>query len=232
MKINIITAFPEFFKSPLETSIIKKGIEKGKIKIEIVNLRDFSNNKHKRIDDYPYGGGPGMVLKVKPIFNAVKTIKEKDNKLKTKVILLSPHGERLTQIKVRKLLKEENLILICGHYKGVDERVKKFINEEISIGDYILSGGELPALVIIDSVVRLIPEVIGDIESANTDSFEIGLLDHPHYTKPRIFMREKVPDVLLSGDHAKIKKWRHEQSLKRTVARRPDLMKAQECKNK
>jgi len=226
MKINIITAFPEFFKSPLETSIIKRGIEKGKIKIEIVNLRDFSNNKHKRIDDYPYGGGPGMVLNVKPIFNAVKTIKEKDNKLKTKVILLSPHGERLTQLKVRKLLKEENLILICGHYKGVDERVKKFIDEEISIGDYILSGGELPALVIIDSVVRLIPEVIGNIESANTDSFETGLLDHPHYTKPRIFMREKVPDVLLSGNHKKIEEWRKRMSYLSTAKKRNDLLKS------
>ncbi|NVM05257.1 MAG: tRNA (guanosine(37)-N1)-methyltransferase TrmD [Candidatus Helarchaeota archaeon] len=226
MKINIITAFPEFFKSPLDTSIIKKGIEKGKIKIEIFNLRDFSNNKHKRIDDYPYGGGPGMVLMVEPIFNAVNEIKEKNNKLKTKVILLSPQGERLTQPKVREISKEENLILICGHYKGVDERVKKFIDEEISIGDYILSGGELPVLVIIDSVVRLIPGIIGDIESANTDSFETGLLDYPHYTKPRIFMEEEVPSVLLSGDHKKIEEWKERMSHLRTTEKRNDLLES------
>ena len=226
MKINIITAFPEFFKSPLDTSIIKKGIEKGKIKIEIFNLRDFSNNKHKRIDDYPYGGGPGMVLMVEPIFNAVNEIKEKNNKLKTKVILLSPQGERLTQPKVREISKEENLTLICGHYKGVDERVKKFIDEEISIGDYILSGGELPVLVIIDSVVRLIPGIIGDIESANTDSFETGLLDYPHYTKPRIFMEEEVPSVLLSGDHKKIEEWKERMSHLRTTEKRNDLLES------
>ncbi len=208
MIINIVTAFPDFFDSPLDVSILKKGIEKEKVVIEVFNLRDFSDNIHKKIDDYPYGSGPGMVLMVKPIYDAVNAIKSKNNKSETKVILLSPLGERLTQQKVRSLSNEENLILICGHYKGVDERVKTFIDEEISVGDYILSGGETAALVIVDSIVRLIPGVIGDIESANSDSFETDLLDHPHYTKPRKFMNEDVPEVLLSGNHKKIQEWR------------------------
>jgi len=224
MKINIITAFPEFFKSPFKTSIIKRGIQKGKVDIEIFDLRDFSDNKHKKIDDYPYGGGPGMVLMVKPIYDAVSVIKSKNSEFKT--ILLSPQGEKLTQQKIRKLSNEKNLILICGHYKGVDERVKTIIDEEISIGDYILSGGEIAALIIIDSIVRLIPGVIGDIESADSDSFEKGFLDHPHYTKPRSFKELEVPEVLLSGDHKKIEDWRKKMSHSKTMKKRNDLLKS------
>jgi tRNA (guanine37-N1)-methyltransferase len=227
MKIYVITAFPQFFKSPLETSILKKGIEKCKIYVEIVDLREFSTEKHKKVDEYPYGGGPGMVLMVEPIFNAISKIKEKNQNSKSKIILVSPQGEKLNQSKIRELSKEEILIIICGHYKGVDERVKRFIDEEISVGDYILSGGELPSLIIIDSITRIIPGVIGDIDSANSDSFETGLLDHPHYTKPRDFKGEKVPEILLSGNHKEIEKWRKRMSYINTTKNRSDLLESE-----
>jgi tRNA (guanine37-N1)-methyltransferase len=230
MKIYVITAFPQFFKSPLETSILKKGIEKCKIYVEIVDLREFSTEKHKKVDEYPYGGGPGMVLMVEPIFNAISKIKEKNQNSKIKIILVSPQGEKLNQSKIRELSKEEILIIICGHYKGVDERVKRFIDEEISVGDYILSGGELPSLIIIDSITRIIPGVIGDIDSANSDSFETGLLDHPHYTKPRDFKGEKVPEILLSGNHKEIEKWRKRMSYINTTKNRSDLLESENRK--
>ncbi|MCK4966809.1 tRNA (guanosine(37)-N1)-methyltransferase TrmD, partial [bacterium] len=206
MKIFIVTGFPEFFKSPVETSILKNSIQKGKVTVEILNLRDFSNDKHKRIDDYPFGGGAGMVLMVEPIYKAITAIKEKNKGIKT--ILLSPQGELFSQSKARRLSKEEKFILICGHYRGIDERVRQFVDEEISIGDYIVSGGETASLVILDAVARLVPDVIGNSESADGDSFEKGLLDHPHYTKPRDFMSNQVPEVLLSGNHKEIDKWR------------------------
>lgn len=227
MKIYVITAFPHFFNSPLETSILKKGIEKGKISVEIVDLREFSMERHKKVDEYPYGGGPGMVLMVEPIFNAISRIKEKCKDIKPKIILVSPQGEKLNQTKVRELSREEVIIIICGHYKGVDERVKKFIDEEISVGDYILSGGEIPSLIIIDAITRIIPGVIGDIDSANSDSFETGLLDYPHYTKPRDFKGERVPEILLSGNHKEIDKWRKEMSYINTTKNRSDLLESE-----
>ena len=224
MKIFIVTGFPEFFKSPIETSILKNSIQKGKVTVEILNLRDFSNDKHKRIDDYPFGGGAGMVLMVEPIYKAITAIKEKNKGIKT--ILLSPQGELFSQAKARRLSKEEKFILICGHYRGIDERVRQFVDEEISIGDYIVSGGEAASLVILDAVVRLVPDVIGNSESADGDSFEKGLLDHPHYTKPRDFMGSQVPEVLLSGNHKNIDEWREKMAVDKTREKRKDLLES------
>ena len=224
MKIFIVTGFPEFFKSPVETSILKNSIQKGKVTVEILNLRDFSNDKHKRIDDYPFGGGAGMVLMVEPIYKAITAIKEKNKGIKT--ILLSPQGELFSQSKARRLSKEEKFILICGHYRGIDERVRQFVDEEISIGDYIVSGGEAASLVILDAVARLVPDVIGNSESADGDSFEKGLLDHPHYTKPRDFMSNQVPEVLLSGNHKEIDKWRKKMAVDKTREKRKDLLES------
>ncbi len=224
MKIFIVTGFPEFFKSPVETSILKNSIQKGKVTVEILNLRDFSNDKHKRIDDYPFGGGAGMVLMVEPIYKAITAIKEKNKGIKT--ILLSPQGELFSQSKARRLSKEEKFILICGHYRGIDERVRQFVDEEISIGDYIVSGGETASLVILDAVARLVPDVIGNSESADGDSFEKGLLDHPHYTKPRDFMGSQVPEVLLSGNHKEIDKWKKKMAVDKTREKRRDLLES------
>ena len=224
MKIFIVTGFPEFFKSPVETSILKNSIQKGKVTVEILNLRDFSNDKHKRIDDYPFGGGAGMVLMVEPIYKAITAIKEKNKGIKT--ILLSPQGELFSQSKARRLSKEEKFILICGHYRGIDERVRQFVDEEISIGDYIVSGGEAASLVILDAVARLVPDVIGNSESADGDSFEKGLLDHPHYTKPRDFMGSQVPEVLLSGNHKEIDKWKKKMAVDKTREKRRDLLES------
>jgi len=229
MKIDIITAFPDLVKSPLEESIIKRAQQKGLVQIRVHNLRDFATDKHRQVDDYPYGGGSGMILKPEPIFNCVESLLKQNQGSKPRIILMSPRGVKYSQKMAWELSRCQHLIFICGHYKGVDERVREnLITDEISIGDYILTGGELPALVVIDSVVRLIPGVLGDFDSVVTDSFQNGLLDHPHYTRPREFRGMKVPEVLLSGHHAEIEKWRKQKALEITLKRRKDLLDSRE----
>jgi len=225
--IDVITIFPEIFNSIVEFGVIKEAFKKNICKLNIYNLRDFSNYKHGKIDDRPYGGGPGMVLMPEPIDNAITFIKEKNkikSKDKQKIILLSPVGEKLNQSKLKYLSKLENIILICGRYEGVDQRVVDLLVDfEISVGDYILTGGEIPSMIIIDGVIRLLPGVVGKEESLKTESFERNLLDYPQYTRPRVFKDIAVPDILLSGDHKEIQKWRKECSEQITRIKRPDL---------
>lgn len=224
MFFDILTLFPEMFSGPLKESILGKARDKKIIEIKTIDIRDFTEDKHNTADDYPYGGGEGMVLKVEPIYRAIMDRIEKRGK-NTPVILLSPQGQKLTQNKVKDLSSSRGLILLCGHYEGLDERIRKnLVTEEISIGDYVLTGGELPAMVIVDAVSRLLPGVLGDENSPRKDSFYNGLLDYPHYTRPRSFRGMDVPEVLLSGNHGRIKRWRKKQSLKRTLNRRPDLI--------
>lgn len=222
MNIEIITIFPKMFKSVFNTSILKRAIEKGKIKVKLHNLRDFTTDKHRSVDDASYGGGGGMVLKIEPLVRCLKKIESTNRKYRK--ILLTPVGEKFNQKKAVKLSKQENLVFICGHYEGIDERIRYFIDEEISIGDYVLTGGELAAMVIIDAVVRLLKGTLGNKDSAKNDSFMKGLLDFPHYTRPASFMKLKVPEVLLSGNHKEIEEWRRKESLRRTKERRPDLL--------
>jgi tRNA (guanine37-N1)-methyltransferase len=230
MKIDILTLFPEMFTGVFGSSILKKAQEKEAVQLNVVNFREFSKNKHGSVDDYPYGGGAGMVLAPQPIFDAVEHLAAGK---KTRVILMCPQGERFTQKKAEELAKEEHLILICGHYEGYDERIREhLVTDEISIGDYVLTGGELAAMVVTDSVVRLLPEVLGKAESHMQDSFSTGLLEHPHYTRPAEFRDMKVPDVLLSGNHKLIEEWRHKESLRRTFNRRPDLLENRELTKK
>lgn len=225
MHIDILTLFPEMMEGTLENSILKRAKNKEQFDYRFVNFRDYSTNKHEKVDDYPYGGGAGMVLTAQPIFDAVEAVKEESN-AKPRVILMCPQGETYTQQKAEELAEEEHLIIICGHYEGYDERIREHVvTDEISIGDYVLTGGEIGALAVIDSVVRLIPEVLGNEASAVEDSFSTGLLEHPHYTRPADFRGMKVPDVLLEGNHAKIDEWRKKESLRRTWKRRPDLLK-------
>lgn len=229
MKIDILTLFPESFK-PLETSILERAKTSGKIQINIINIRDFSKDKHKKCDDYTFGGGPGMLMMPQPIFDAFGSIEGYQNAHK---IYLSPRGSVFNQTKAKQLAKNEHLIFLCGHYEGVDQRViDTLIDEEISIGDYVLTGGELPAMVVIDSVCRLVSGVLGGDESAEIESFENDLLEYPQYTKPRNFMGMEVPEILLSGDHKKIDKWRLEQSEQITKQRRPDLFEKYENNRK
>ena len=224
MKIDIITIFPEMFAPVLGESIIKRAQNKGKVKIRVHDLRDYTFDKHKKVDDRPFGGGSGMVMGPEPIFNAVSKLKS--SRAKTKVVLLAPQGERFSQAKAKSLSKCKHLIFICGHYEGIDERVREGLADEvISIGDYVLTGGELPAMVLVDSVVRLIPGVLGDKNSLNFESFEGNLLEYPQYTRPAFFKGMSVPGVLLSGDHKKIEAWRRQEALKLTKQRRPDLLK-------
>lgn len=224
MKIDVLTLFPEMFHGVFGHSILKKAQEKDAVAFNLVNFRDFSDNKHQTVDDYPYGGGAGMVLKPQPIFDAVSEL-GKTSERKPRVILMCPQGERYTQKKAEELANEEHLVFICGHYEGYDERIREhLVTDEISIGDYVLTGGELGAMVIIDSVVRLLPDVLGNKESHQRDSFSTGLLEHPHYTRPADFRGLKVPDVLLSGNHMNIDEWRAKESLRRTYNRRPDLL--------
>lgn len=225
MRIDILTIFPGMFEPILNESIMKRAQSKGKVKIFVHDLRDYTTDKHRKVDDRPFGGGSGMLMTPQPIFDAVKKIKSKAKSQKPRIILLCPQGKKLTQGGAKKLAKNKHLILICGHYEGVDERVRKYLaDEEISIGDYVLTGGELPAMVLVDSLVRLIPGVLGDKFSLNFESFEGNLLEYPHYTRPADFRGMKVPVVLLSGDHKKIAIWRKEEALKRTKQRRPDLL--------
>jgi len=223
MNIHVLSLFPEMFNGVFGTSILKKAQDKGSVSLKVTDFRAYSGNKHSQVDDYPYGGGAGMVLKPEPLFQAVEAITELSSK--PRIILMCPQGERFTQTKAEELAKEEELIFLCGHYEGYDERVRDhLVTDEISIGDFILTGGELGAMTVIDSVVRLLPGVLGNRESSVQDSFSTGLLEHPHYTRPAEFRGMKVPDVLLSGNHANIEKWRQEQSLYRTWSRRPDLL--------
>lgn len=220
MKFSVLTLFPEMFDC-LKQSIIGKAEEKNLININVINMRDFSKDKHKKVDDTPYGGGAGMVIKPDIVYDSFKSIK--DNK--AKVIYLSPQGKKLKQEEVERLSKEEHLILLCGHYEGIDQRViDEIVNEEISIGDYVLTGGELPAMVLIDSVSRYIEGVL-DEESIKEESFSNNMLEYPQYTRPEIFLNQKVPEVLLSGHHENIRKWRRKESLKNTYKKRPELLK-------
>ncbi len=226
MRFHIMTLFPEIFNSYMNESIMKRAVEKGIIEICIYNIRDFSNNKHKKVDDYPFGGGAGMVMTPQPIYDTYKHIVDTYNIEKPRVIYLTPKGNTYNQTIATNMSKLDDVILLCGHYEGIDQRIIDLIvTDEISIGDYVLTGGELPALILIDSISRLIPGVLGQEESFEDESFSNDLLEYPHYTRPREFMGLKVPDVLLSGNHKNIDKWRNDESIRITKERRPDLYK-------
>lgn len=226
MRIDVMSLFPSMFEGVFGESILKKAYEKEAVSYNVINFREYADNKHNQVDDYPYGGGAGMVLKPQPIFDAVDALKN-EQQSKPRVILMCPQGERYTQQKAEELAKEEHLVFICGHYEGYDERIREHVvTDEISIGDYVLTGGELGAMVVIDSVVRLLPGVLGNEDSPIQDSFSSGLLEHPHYTRPSDFRGMKVPDELISGNHRLIDEWREKESLRRTFERRPDLLES------
>ena len=221
MKIDILTLFPEVFDFLYSYSIVGRAISNKIINIKTSNIRDYSNNKHKKVDDYPFGGGKGMVMKPEPIAEAIKAHKNSDSK----VIYLSPQGGLLTQEKAKTLSKETHIILLAGHYEGIDNRIiENYVDEEISIGDYVLTGGEIPVMVLIESVIRLIPGVLSSNESFEVESHYNGLLEYPQYTRPRVFENKSVPDILLSGDHSKIENWRKLKSFRTTLDKRPDLI--------
>ena len=224
MRIDILTLFPEMFRGPFSTGILQRATQNKLVCINIHNIRDYTHDKHHTADDYPYGGGAGMVLKPEPIFETVETIK-KEGAEALPIILLTPQGRLFSQAVAQELSRYSQLILICGHYEGVDERVRQhLVTDEISIGDYVLSGGELAAMVVADAVVRLLPGVLGSAASPLDDSHTTGLLEYPQYTRPAEFRGWSVPEVLLSGNHAQIAKWRHEQAILRTLKRRPELL--------
>ncbi|OGQ84466.1 MAG: tRNA (guanosine(37)-N1)-methyltransferase TrmD [Deltaproteobacteria bacterium RIFCSPLOWO2_12_FULL_60_19] len=222
LNFTVITLFPPMFASPLGHSILKKAQEKGLIAVRLVDPRDYTTDKHRTVDDAPYGGGQGMVMKPEPLAAAIEDVKSKS--ASPRVILLSPQGKSFDQAEAQRLSQETELVLVCGRYEGVDERVKAFVDEELSVGDYTLSGGELPAMVVIDAVARLIPGVLGNLDSPKEESFTEGLLEYPQYTRPEEFRGMKVPEVLLSGDHEKVNEWRSAMSLRLTRERRPDLL--------
>jgi len=226
MRVDVISIFPQMCKAIIQESILKRAQEKRIVKINICDLREYASDRHLTVDDYSYGGGAGMVLKPEPMFRAVeKIVGIRKKKSKVRIILLSPQGETFDEQKAKELSREKHLVFICGHYEGVDERVKEnLVTDELSIGDYVLTGGELPAMVIIDSLVRLLPGVLNKKESFENDSFYQGLLDYPHYTRPRRFKGKSVPDILLSGDHERIRRWRREKALENTLNKRPDLL--------
>ncbi len=229
MKIDILTLFPEMFEGPLKESIIGKAAGNGVVKIETHDIRQFTRDRHGQADDRPYGGGPGMVMKPEPVFEAVEYITGRETcrsiDRRVRIIFMSPQGETFTQEKAGELAEERHLIFICGHYEGIDERVgEKLATDEISIGDYVLTGGELAAMVVVDAVVRLLPGALGAEDSARKDSFSEKLLDYPHYTRPAVYRGMEVPGVLLSGNHGEIDKWRRQEALRRTLSRRPDLI--------
>jgi len=221
MKIDVLTLFPAMFAGPLDESIVKRAREAGLLDLKIHSLRDWTHDRHKTVDDRPFGGGPGMLLKVEPLFEAIESLQRE----KTRVVLLSPAGRKFDQSMARELAQSEDLLLVCGSYEGFDERVREALaDDELSIGDYVLTNGALPAMVVIDAVVRLLPGVLGDDESSHDESFSHGLLEYPQYTRPAEFRGMKVPEVLLSGNHAEIEKWRRQQAKLRTEKQRPDLL--------
>ncbi|MGV3773854.1 MAG: tRNA (guanosine(37)-N1)-methyltransferase TrmD [Verrucomicrobiales bacterium] len=228
MKIDVLTLFPGMFTGPLDESIIRRARDKGLLRLGIHNWRDYTHDKHKTVDDRPFGGGPGMVLKPEPLFEAVEHIRTEASK----VVLLSPSGRQFNQQIAREMADNPHLILVCGSYEGFDERVRAHLaDDELSIGDYVLTNGALPAMVVIDVVARLLPGVLGDEESSTEESFSHGLLEYPHYTRPADFKGMKVPEILLSGHHAQIAQWRHEQAMERTRQRRPDLLEKEPLEN-
>jgi tRNA (guanine37-N1)-methyltransferase len=224
VEIHIITAFLKMFSGILDESILKRARQQGTFLVHLHDMRHYARDKHQQIDDYPYGGGAGMILKPEPIFNCIESVIKKHDLADTPVTLLTPAGECWSQSRAVEFSLRKKLILLCGHYKGMDQRIiDELVDEEISIGDYILTGGEIPAMCIIDSVVRLLPGALNDIDSAVTDSFQTGLLDHPHYTRPEVFRGLAAPKILLSGNHAEIEKWRMEKAVEITRKRRPDI---------
>jgi len=224
MRIDILTLFPEMFESGLKYSILKRAQEQGIVAIVLTNIRDFAADRYRKVDDKPYGGGAGMVMMPGPLFDCFEYV-ERLAPITGRVVLLTPQGERFTQAKARELSQQERLILIAGRYEGFDERIRTGLNaEQISTGDYVLNGGELAAMIVVDAVVRLLPGALGDEDSAKDDSFSHGLLEYPQYTRPEVFRDMKVPEILLSGDHKKIAEWRRQQALERTRQRRPDLL--------
>lgn len=228
MKIDILTLFPEMFDSPFGHSIIKRAIEDGQVEIDTLNFRDYGLGKHKVVDDIPYGGGAGMLLKPEPVFDAMETIKNRSPETNKRVILMDPAGKKFDQQMAEEFSKEEHLVFICGHYEGYDERIRTLVTDEVSIGDYVLTGGEIAAMAIVDATVRLIPGVVGNEDSIIEDSHSTGLLEHPHYTRPAIYKDMEVPEVLRSGNHGLIEEWRMKESLRRTYLRRPDLIEARD----
>jgi tRNA (guanine37-N1)-methyltransferase len=224
MIADVITIFPEMVESALAAGVVGRARERGVLDIRVRHLRDYTDDRHRTVDDVPYGGGPGMVMKPEPVFRAVEAIAA-ERGAPSAVVLMSPQGRVLTHEIAARLSRLERLVVICGRYEGVDERVSEhLVTDELSIGDYVLTGGELPALVVLDAVTRLVPGVVGDAASVAADSFVRGLLDHPHYTRPAVFRGESVPEVLLSGHHAEIERWRSRARVQRTLERRPDLM--------
>lgn len=223
MIFDVLTLFPEMFTA-FDYSIIKRAREKGIITTELYNIRDYTSNKHRKVDDYPYGGGAGMVMQAEPIYNAVDHIKALYG-CKPYTILMSPRGKRFTQEDAKRLSSMDHLLFLCGHYEGLDERISPLVDEELSLGDFVLTGGELACMAIIDSICRMVPMVLSSAESFEEESFYSGLLEYPQYTRPEEFRGMRVPDVLLSGDHERVRKWRKYQSLKLTMERRPDLLK-------
>lgn len=233
MNFHVLTLFPDMIKDGLNTSITGRAINNGKITLNAVNIRDYTLEKHGHVDDYPYGGGAGMVMQAEPIYRAYQSVVDGiKNKKRPRVLYMTPQGKVFNQKMARELATEEDLIFLCGHYEGVDERILEMIvTDNVSIGDYVLTGGELPAMVMIDSISRLVDGVLNNKDSAEYESFSDNLLEYPQYTRPEEFMGMKVPEVLLSGHHANIEKWRKEQSLKRTMERRPDLLEKNACKS-
>ena len=224
MNFHVLTLFPDMIRDGFQTSITGRAVEKGLLSLDTVNIRDFSVNKHNRVDDYPYGGGAGMVMQAEPVYLAYQSVAEKLLK-KPKVLYMSPQGKVFNQRMAEELAQEEELVFLCGHYEGIDERVlEEIVDEEVSIGDYVLTGGELPALVIMDAVSRLVGGVLHNEDSAEFDSFHDNLLEYPQYSRPEVWRDKAVPPILMSGHHANVEKWRREQSLIRTLERRPDLL--------
>lgn len=228
MKIDVVTLFPEMFDGPLGHSIVSRAIDRGLVDINRVNFRQFGKGKHQVVDDTPYGGGAGMLLKPEPLFEAMESIEEREPHTKKRVILMDPAGKPFNQAMAEDFSEEEHLVFLCGHYEGYDERIRSLVTDEVSLGDYVLTGGELAAMVMIDATVRLLPEALGNSASAQTDSHSSGLLEHPHYTRPAEYKGMKVPEVLMNGNHGLIEQWRHKESLKRTFERRPDMLDGRE----
>jgi tRNA (guanine37-N1)-methyltransferase len=226
MKFDVVTIFPRMIGAGLTEGVVGRGVERGLVDVRVHNLRTFTTDRHRTVDDVPYGGGPGMVMKVEPFVRAVQSIRSERGE-PAAVVLLSPQGRRFDQMEARRLAGLGHVVLLCGRYEGIDERVRELVaTEELSIGDFVVSGGELPALLVIDAVSRLVPGVVGDGDSVEQDSFSFGLLDHPHYTRPADFEGHRVPDVLMSGHHGEVRKWRRTTAIRRTIDRRPDLWDA------